>query len=115
MVHAVVPPAGANCAFIAFISSNLTSVLHQYEMPVTSMTVVWCLFPVLAALSLLRNTTYLAPTSHIGNVALVVGIGAVFWFGLSHPAPHGGVTGVVPLRDLAGFSMFFGIAAFALS
>jgi hypothetical protein len=44
-------------------------------------------FPLLLLLSLLRNTTYLAPTSHLGNIALIVGVCTVFVYGYTNTTP----------------------------
>jgi len=115
---------GANCAFISFISSNISSVLSEHESLswITNVYVIWGVFPVLCALCLLRNTTYLAPTSHFGNVALLVGIGTVLYYSASHPVSvHGdgalasvSIEGLPLFNGWSGFATFLGIAAFSM-
>lgn len=114
---------GSNCAFIAFIASNLHSVLSSPALfPSLSLsTVVLCLFPVLALLAIPRTTTYLAPTSHLGNLALLVGLSTVVWCGWERRSldqAAGLPTGLSPLpafNSVSGLCTFFGVAAFAFS
>jgi proton-coupled amino acid transporter len=106
---------GAGCSFLAFISENLADVFasgddkaheraRQTILAVTSVLVL--------VLSLLKTTTYLAPTAYVGNFCFVVGIIGVWYIGFSdHPPSFKNTVAV----DWSGIPSFFGIACFAFS
>ncbi len=73
---------GSSCAFVVFVADCIHSVLpDSWQATVHVSMLIALLFPLLCALALPRNTTYLAPTSHLGNVSLVVGVTTVMVYG----------------------------------
>jgi amino acid permease len=106
---------GAGCSFLAFISENLADVIasgdgkahetaRQVVLAVTGVVVL--------VLTLLKSTTYLAPTAYIGNFCFVVAVLGVWVIGFTDHPPsfHGTVA-----TDVDGIAPFFGIACFAFS
>ena len=58
-------------------------------------------------LSLLRSPRLLEPTSHFGNLALIVGLGAVLYFGASECGSAVDIKDT-KLFEFDGISVFFG-------
>jgi hypothetical protein len=65
------------------------------------------LAPVLMLLSLLRSARLLESTSHFGNLALVVGLGAVLYYGATDCGSSMDLRHA-SLVDINGISVFFG-------
>eukprot|EP00736_Rhodelphis_marinus_P010109 Rmarinus@m.19402 len=95
-------------AFLTFVAQNAAESLgFRKEL------VILVLFPVVLAMSLTSNTTYLAPTSYLGNISLVVAVVCVLWYGCANDPPS--FSKVVWWNGWLGVCDFFGIAAFTFA
>eukprot|EP01112_Ceratiomyxa_fruticulosa_P000684 TRINITY_DN1060_c0_g1_i9.p1 TRINITY_DN1060_c0_g1~~TRINITY_DN1060_c0_g1_i9.p1 ORF type:complete len:469 (-),score=74.70 TRINITY_DN1060_c0_g1_i9:68-1474(-) len=97
---------GFCCAYVVFMSQNLYSIYTDIDLRFW----VLIIYPIITILSWIKNIKYLSPTSIFANLALLLGITVVFYFGFSRLE-------LVPVSEYPGiristFPMFFGIAVF---
>jgi hypothetical protein len=97
---------GACIAYLTFVLNRGHEVLRSFG--TERWELLLCILPVLLILVNLRSTKSLAPTAHIGNISMIVGVIAVFWYGIEH------TDGIQPIDtytsvDMSNAAMFFGI------
>eukprot|EP00808_Paulinella_micropora_P010263 g66905.t1 len=104
----IVCQIGSVFGFVCFIYSNITAVFPQlYEWQVAV-----GLFFILAPLCLRRTTNGLRFSSSLGNVALLMGICTIYYYGCTQL--HGGAREVKYWTE-GGFSVLFGVCLFMFS
>jgi hypothetical protein len=105
---------GSSCAFVVFVADTVHSVLPEAVRAYLTVTMlIALLFPILSALAIPRSTTYLAPTSHLGNISLVIGVTTVLVYGFRNTTLT--LANTQSYNGLGGLATFFGICVFTFS
>jgi len=100
---------GGCVSFLVFIAENMRDVTG-----VSVVNVMFCLFPVLTLMALIKDGSLFAGTSHLGNLALILAISTVFWYGFSHSPPSSDLSKYTHFRP-HGLPIFFGIGVYTFS
>eukprot|EP00466_Bigelowiella_natans_P000758 jgi/Bigna1/74444/fgenesh1_pg.29_\ len=99
---------GACVSFLVFIGENMADVTGASGSIITL-----GLVPILIILALIKDASLFAPTSHLGNAALVLAVSTVFWYGFSESPPRSLET-YTQFRYL-GLPIFFGIGVYTFT
>eukprot|EP00457_Paulinella_chromatophora_P007513 gb/GEZN01007536.1/.p1 GENE.gb/GEZN01007536.1/~~gb/GEZN01007536.1/.p1 ORF type:complete len:422 (-),score=61.28 gb/GEZN01007536.1/:238-1503(-) len=103
---------GSVLGFVCFIYSNMTAVC-----PVQAWQVAVVLFVILAPLCLLRTTDGMGWSSSLGNLALVLGLGTIYYYGFSEERLINTDNTVQGLHfwEWSGIAELFGVCLFMFS
>uniref|UniRef100_A0A7S2XC81 Amino acid transporter transmembrane domain-containing protein n=1 Tax=Lotharella oceanica TaxID=641309 RepID=A0A7S2XC81_9EUKA len=100
---------GGCVSFLVFIAENMTDVAG-----VSPFHVMISMFPILTIMALIKDGSMFAGTSHLGNLALILAISTVFWYGFSYSPPSTDMSTYTQFRP-HGLPIFFGIGVYTFS
>jgi proton-coupled amino acid transporter len=107
---------GACTSYLIFVTNRCTEVFHDWGLELHRWQIIcFLILPILLMLICLRHTKLLSPTAFIGNIALLVGVIAVFFYAYKHETSPQPRLSERTLFDWRGIPVFYGVSCLSYS